>query len=107
MNDAPLRLFDILPMVDHSSNTSLLFLLGLTTLFTLCVVIWHCYFTPFAKLHRALKKRLITPREACHQLARMTSDEALLHDLNRIRFMRSEPTLVDVQILIKRAWNVL
>jgi len=107
MNDAPLRLFDILPMADHSTNLVLVFLIALTTLFTLFLLLWHRYFTPLARLNRALNNQSITPRQICHQLAAMTNDETLLQDLNRVRFQRFEPTVNDAQLLIKRAHNVL
>ena len=107
MNDTPLRLFDILPMANHSSSLASVFLISLTVIFTLLIVVWHRYFTPLSKLKRALDNQSITPRQICHQLAEMTTDEAFLQDLNQVRFQRSEPTPVDVQALIKRARNVL
>ena len=107
MTDAPLKLFDILPMVDHSSNLVPVSLFALALLFTLVIVLWYRYFTPLAKLQRALLNQSIGPRQACHQLAGMTSDKAVLNDLNRIRFQRAEPSLVEVQTLIQRTRHVL
>lgn len=108
MNDAPLRLFDILPMVDHSSHTALMLIVAITLLFTLSIALWYRYFTPLAKLQRALLNHSITPRQGCHQLAgMMTINSAMVQELNRLRFQAAEPTLVEVQRFIKRARNVL
>jgi hypothetical protein len=107
MNDTPLRLFDILPMANHSSSLASVFLISLTVVFTLSIVVWHRYFTQLSKLKRALDNQSIPPRQICHQLAEMMTDEAFLQDLNQVRFQRSEPSLVDVQVLIKRARDVL
>ncbi|NRP60110.1 hypothetical protein [Marinobacterium sp. xm-d-564] len=108
MNEAPLRLFDILPMVDHSSNLALMAILSLAVLFTLFIAIWYRFFTPLAKLQRALSNQSMTPRQGCHQLAGiMVIDTALLQELNRLRFQPAEPTLDEVQTLIKRARHVL
>jgi hypothetical protein len=107
MNDAPLTLFDILPMVDHSSNLVTIVLIVLTLIFTLFIALWYRYFTPFAKLQRALINHSISPRHACHQLAGMTNDKELLQELNRIRFQRVEPSLIEVQTLIQRSRHVL
>ena len=107
MNDAPLRLFDILPMVEHPSNWALISLLAMTLLFTLVLALWYRYFTPLAKLRRALIDRSMTPRQVCHQLAGMTVDRPVLQQLDTLRFQRSEPTFDEVDRLIKRVGYVL
>lgn len=108
MNDAPIRLFDILPMVDHSSHWAQLLVIALTVLFTLSLVLWYYYFTPLAKLQCALSNRSLTPRQVCHQLAGMATKKGpFLQQLNRLRFQPTEPTRVEVQAVLKRARHVL
>lgn len=102
MNDAPLRLFDIIPMADRSSNLSLLLILVLAVLFSLSLAIWARYYTPTSKLKRALNNGSLSPREVCHLLVGMTSDKVLLQELDQIRFKRDEPTPYEVQALINR-----
>jgi hypothetical protein len=102
MNDAPLRLFDIIPMADRTYDLSLFLILGLALFFSLSLAVWARYYTPISKLQRALNNGVLSPREVCHRLAVMTSDKALLMELDQARFMRDEPTPSEVQALINK-----